>query len=85
MMSDTDLFGNVVTEPRRRRPRFGYAWPPGSGPAGETCRTCRHACRLRFGMRAVYKCGAVRERWTASIRTDIRLDSPSCRGWEPRG
>lgn len=70
---------------RRRNPNTpcGYAAAPGTGPAGETCRTCMHAVGLRYG-RTYWKCAKVRHKWTGGRRTDIRLKSPACSAWEAR-
>jgi hypothetical protein len=70
---------------RRRaaeRPRGHYALP-GTGPEGETCRTCAHYTLIHFA-KAYRKCGRVRALWTGGPRTDIRAGDPACRGWEPR-
>jgi len=86
-----DLFGNpiaddapvdVARERRRRKDRpKGYARAPGSGPAGEFCRTCMHAKRSPFH-NAYWKCGLVKP--TRGPGTDIRLKSPACSRWEWR-
>lgn len=60
----------------------GYAARPGSGPVGETCRTCAHAKHIAYHRRTYIKCGANRAAWTHSVRTDIRLKSPACKKWE---
>lgn len=89
-----DLFGQPLTEPlpplskqekRRRaeRPK-GYARPPGTGPTGETCRTCQHACKIHHHDRHYYKCGILQWRWTNGPGTDIRLKSPACEFWQVR-
>lgn len=66
-------------------PKFkvgGKAYPkaPGTGPAGETCRSCAnatpHDCSRRY-----WKCGLVN--WTKGPATDIRLKSPACAFWSP--
>jgi len=82
------LFGGQPGRPREARsPRpskaMGYAAPPGSGPAGETCGTCAH-CRLRTirGERRVYKCRLLQGRWTFDRTTDVRLRSPACAKWQ---
>lgn len=62
----------------------GYAWRPGTGPADETCGTCKHPVRRSTGCRMVIKCGANRDAWTKSVRTDIRLRSPACKKWEAK-
>lgn len=81
----TDLFGNEITEPRirftpsgRKRPlevAKGYAARPGSGPQGETCRTCQHAVRR---MARYWKCALLRQCWSGCLATDIRLKAPAC-------
>lgn len=59
----------------------GYAARPGSGPAGETCRGCRHRCSLNKCGRSWHKCGLLEHRWTNGPGTDIRLKSPACQHW----
>lgn len=86
-----DLFGVPIdrcpepcanAEGRRRvtRPR-GYAAPPGSGPAGETCRTCAHYSGHRTN-KIFRKCGLLRSVWTHGPGTDILARSPACARWE---
>jgi len=87
-----DIFGNDVDpdapmttarkKPRREVPK-GYYAAPGSGPAGETCKTCAHVARVRFS-KTYIKCDRIRARWTGSYGTDIRLKSPACSGWEAK-
>src|ERR1043166_2106187 len=69
------LFGQISTVPR------GHAAPPGTGPAGETCKTCEHYT-LRKWAKAYRKCGLMREHWTSGGRTDIRARDPACRLWK---
>jgi len=57
-----------------------YAATPGSGPDGETCRSCRHSVCNRPGNRRYWKCRLVRS--TNSPATDIRLKTPACWRWE---
>ena len=56
-MSAVDLFGEPAPPPKPpKKPGTGpngYAWPPGTGPAGETCASCKH--RVRFSRWS--KCG----------------------------
>lgn len=61
----------------------GYAALPGTGPAGETCRTCRHKSPTGFNAR-YYKCYLVRHRWTHGISTDIRVRWPACSKWQAK-
>jgi hypothetical protein len=55
----------------------GYAAKPGTGPAGETCKSCVHAVKRWYW----WKCALFKAPWTHSRRTDIRLKSPACRFW----
>ena len=84
-----DLFGNELTEAqalvllKKRRttlPR-GHAAPPGSGPAGETCRTCEHFARRRYA-KTYLKCALMKAHWTGGPGSDIRAKDPACRLWE---
>lgn len=65
----------------KMRAKMGYARAPGSGPQGETCRSCRHStphdCSKRY-----WKCGLVQ--WIRGAATDIVLKSPACSMWEAR-
>jgi hypothetical protein len=74
----TDLFGATGTS-------YGgnpdaYAAPPGSGPAGMTCKDCKHA-EGHGRSRTYWKCVLVRS--TNGAATDIRLRTPACRFFEP--
>jgi hypothetical protein len=60
----------------------GYAYPPGTGPAGETCKTCKFAVRIHYHDRTYYKCRKSERVWTHGPGTDIRLKSPACKLWE---
>jgi hypothetical protein len=62
------------------RPR-GHAYPPGTGPAGETCGSCQHCCRFQRG-RNWMKCGKNHARWTGGRATDILAGDPACKFWE---
>ncbi len=73
----TDLFGDPVREPIKGAIPAGYVAPPGTGPSGETCATCKHAVRSKH----FSKCGANRARWTGGIKTDIRLRTAACNQW----
>jgi len=61
----------------------GYAWHPGTGPEGETCKTCRFPVQ-GCGSKTYYKCEMNKARWTHSRRTDILLKAPACRHWEAK-
>lgn len=87
-----DLFGNELTPVQERvhsgvkrkspQPR-GHAAPPGSGPAGETCKTCDHYT-LRRWAKVYRKCGLMQAQWTGGGATDIRASDPACRRWQKR-
>lgn len=78
-----------VKEPRpkgRRKKRKdpkprGYARIPGTGPKGESCRTCDHAVRFRLSSKCIYKCVCNYPRWTKGRGSDIVLKSPACLLW----
>jgi hypothetical protein len=77
--SQPDLDFGAPLPPLAERPaRGGYAWPPGSGPAGETCGSCRHLV-AHGRTRNYWKCGLVA--WTHGAATDIRKRSPACELW----
>jgi len=84
-----DLFGEPITSPepvanstkRKKTQPKGYAAPPGTGPKGETCKTCEHYCRIRYA-KTYLKCAKVRARWTNGPGTDILAKSPACAYWE---
>lgn len=91
-----DLFGNEITveqarvieehgkRKRKQTAPNGYARRPGTGPAGETCKTCAHAVRVQGGSRKFLKCAVIRHRWTHGPGTDIKAGSPACEMWEGR-
>lgn len=82
MISSQDLFG--------KSPAFnahfgagkpnGYAAPPGSGPAGETCKTCDNVVRVGLSSKHVHKCELVK--WTGGRGTDVCVTAPACRFWK---
>lgn len=84
-----DLFGNEVSVAQARamlakkgREPKGYAAPPGTGPDGETCKTCRHIYRNRMA-KTYLKCSLMQAVWTGGPGSDIRASAPACRKWEP--
>ena len=89
-MSEVNLFGEPLTaddireraKAKRRDPTpSGHAAPPGTGPDGETCKTCRHSYGLQYA-KTYYKCALNRAKWTGGRKTDIRLRDPACEKWE---
>lgn len=72
----TDLFGQkiIVLKPG------GYAGSPGSGPAGETCKTCENYTHVHYRDGVFRKCGLVQQ--THGKGTDIQARAPACIHWE---
>lgn len=81
-----DLFGAPDLPPskakRKPTPRRGYAAPPGTGPAGETCGSCAHHATRRFA-KVYHKCALMVARWTGGAGSDVLLKSPACKRWAP--
>lgn len=64
------------------RPKKGYAAAPGSGPADETCRTCRHICGVA---RNEYASGCgIAKKGSFGVRIYISPSSPACSRFEAR-
>lgn len=94
-MTDVDLFGlaagPMLTPQQRKRLRTtynaknpkGYAAIPGTGPKGETCKSCRHLYRRRMS-KTYLKCELMRRIWTGGAGTDIKASSPACQRWEAK-
>ena len=82
----TDLFscdGPLTAEDMKRKHKTqarGYAWRPGTGPAGETCGSCRHLYANRMS-KTYYKCGLMRASWTGGKGSDVLVRSPACLKW----
>jgi hypothetical protein len=57
-----------------------YAALPGTGPAGETCGSCKNIVRRQWD-KIYLKCGLCRDRWTKGPGTDIKARSPACSKW----
>ena len=83
------LFGEPDTvversdsKPKRKttQPR-GYAARPGTGPAGETCKSCDHYTHRKFS-KTYRKCALNRAAWTRGPGSDIKAGSPACEKWE---
>jgi len=78
-----NLFGEPVDMSANRRSKSpkkrGYAWPPGTGPSGETCGSCRHIIRVQSRFP---KCNLTK--WTNGAATDILVRSPACKFWEAK-
>jgi hypothetical protein len=83
----TDLFGvNVgpqIAGKSKRLKLTGHAGTPGTGPAGETCKSCANLVRIKYHGRPYRKCGLMRNAWTHGPGSDIRARDPACHRWEP--
>lgn len=66
---------------KRKLDPKGYAALPGSGPQGETCKTCQHYTHRRFAS-TYRKCGLMRAHWTGGAGSDVKASSPACSRWE---
>lgn len=75
--AETDLFGQLLTAPKKQGQR-GYAARPGGGPAGKTCRQCSNYCRVQGGARRWPKCLLMRHAWTHGSGSDIKAGAPAC-------
>ena len=91
-----DLFGGLptyttqsgeVVEIKKRGKHYveprGGADRPGTGPAGETCGSCKHIARVQHA-KVYLKCALTRACWTSGGRTDIRARWAACSKWEPQ-
>lgn len=85
-----DLLGRKLSEEEARRilkrkaiPKKGYAAPPGTGPEGEKCKTCRHIYRKKMS-KTYIKCLLNRDNWTGGAGSDVLSNAPACRLWEPK-
>lgn len=82
-----DLFGNEVSikfgdaVKKKRDVARGSAAPIGSGPAGETCKTCVHSYAHRMAG-TYWKCDLVKP--THGPATDIRLKWAACSRFEKK-
>ena len=61
----------------------GYAALPGTGPEGETCKSCAHLTH-RILSRPYIKCGLMKSYWTGGRGSDILARAPACKRWEKR-
>lgn len=83
MSADVSLFGwDLPMQPKGKRndAARGNAAPIGSGPQGETCKTCIHAVCRTYSKR-YWKCDLVKA--TCGPGSDIRLKWAACSRWEP--
>lgn len=82
--SYTTKDGRTIAAPKRGKHYVaarGGADRPGTGPAGETCGSCRHHVILSYA-KSYHKCELTRAKWTGGTATDIRVRWPACSKWE---
>lgn len=72
-----------LSKPSRTGRPTGYAAAPGSGPLGQSCKSCRHMKRVGL-VRAFRKCDLMREFWDGSRKSDVNSSSPACCRWAPK-
>jgi hypothetical protein len=68
---------------RRDPVPHGHVMPPGTGPAGETCGSCKHLTRKHMG-KVYLKCGLNHRRWTGGKGSDVRAKDAACKRWEAK-
>ena len=66
--------GKHYTQPR------GYAFNPGTGPANETCGTCKFIGKVRRWAKCYHD--FARRKHTHGRGSDILVRSPACKYWE---
>lgn len=71
---------SALAKAERRAKIRGHAGPPGEGPAGETCGSCRHMVRNEMA-RTYFKCELQKARWTGGAATDVKARDPACPKW----
>ena len=96
MLRRSDLFGPILPSPfelklnaerirakeiKNKIPR-GYIATPGTGPKGETCRTCQHVVRVRLMGEQRLRCGLNQAKWKKTNRSRVIPTSPACSQWE---
>lgn len=81
-MTQNDFWGHEWEIDEGEYPRSAYPRKPGTGPQGESCRTCKYLFTKHYGSKNYYKCFLMHE--TNGPGTDIRLKSPACKRWEKR-
>lgn len=68
---------------KRRSPTpRGYGGKPGTGPAGETCGSCKHCYRKKLA-KTYLKCEKAAF-WTGGRGTDILARTAACNKWEKK-
>lgn len=74
-----ELRQRVGSQSNARGQKVIYAGVPGTGPTGETCRTCNHLAATG-NVKRHYKCGLTK--YTHGDATTIKVRTPACDLWE---
>jgi hypothetical protein len=59
----------------------GHVAPPGTGPEGETCGSCKHLFRNQMA-KTYLKCSLNRAKWTGGKKSDVLARDAACSKWE---
>lgn len=78
-MTEDTLFGpqEYIEKPPEFKSNATPA-PRGSGPDGETCKTCNSSIRIGYHNKYYWKCN-LKSPWTHGAGSDIRLKWDACR------
>jgi hypothetical protein len=71
----------IFKRPRPANWKRAYPAQPGSGPEGETCKTCAHFHRNEMA-KTYFKCKLMSAVWTGGGGSDIKARCPACSKWE---
>lgn len=55
----------------------------GTGPPGETCKSCTSCVRIKWHDKTYHKCKLMEKYWTHGGGSDIKLKWDACKSWEP--
>ncbi len=77
----SDLFDVGPREPIKPDSRATPA-RIGSGPAGETCGSCRFCVHVQWQAGWYFKCEKIKPNWSHGAGTDIRKKWAACKEWQ---
>ena len=63
--------------------RKGHPRTPGTGPDGESCKTCEHLVRRQLS-KTYLKCGLMRDNWSGGAATDVKAGDSACEKWKAK-
>ena len=85
MADQTNLFDRGLQKEIIRSGRNATPAKPGTGPEGQTCRTCFFRTAITYRDTTYNKCAKMEKAWSHGAGTDIRLKWPACAEWHPGG